>query len=312
MPNFGTQSAGATVTHNGTVTIPNTPGQDYCCTVRITGECDGETLQQDQKLTLPVEMPTGDERDQFWADQDYSLACFDSVTTADYGRTAQDYFQDQSGWAKGQGTVTNFFNEPNLSFASAPDGTPAFRAQVNAGQSYIINVKGQQLTQASTVTKAVYSMRIYMPPPKTGQSYVGFGHNWWSAPGVIQMPGGAFNTPNAGSARMIQAASGEMRNYIYPCRPSSSTLFGDVGLGSQFVTAGQWYLFEQEICLDEPAGSGGVIRAFVDCNLTNEYNNVLRKQSNVYHKGQGVFIGHVGGAPATEVIYITDWKIYTQ
>jgi hypothetical protein len=314
MTNYGTVAPSNQIVHSGSTTIPNNPGQDHECLVKVTGKCGDQDLEAIQTFIMPITMPTGDERDAYWATQGYSLACSNSVTAADYGRTAENYFTDPSGWAKGQPTLTNFFSESFLSFAPAPDGTPAFRVSLNPGTTWPINVKGTQLTQASTVTKAVFSMRLYLPSPRSQQNYFGFGHNWGSGPGGTNIPGGDVRYPDSFSTRMIAPPSGSLRGYVYPCgNNSGGGSFGEVAPGTQNLQADRWHLLEQEICLDSPAGSGGVVKGFLDCVQSNEWNGVLRKQENVYIKGQGFFSGHnPPGAAFQEVSYTTDYKIYIQ
>lgn len=59
MQNFGTIQAGDSASFQDTITIPNLSG-DYCCTARITGDCDGVPVQVEQKITLPVVQPVVD------------------------------------------------------------------------------------------------------------------------------------------------------------------------------------------------------------------------------------------------------------
>ena len=209
------------------------------------------------------------EREQFWSNFGYTLRFDHSVSETDYGRTGEDFLTDQNGWANGNTTHTNWIDESLISFTPAPDGSPAMRATLGIGQTQALNWRGQQLGQDNTEKDAVFSIEIWVDEPGTLQSYIGAGHYWGSAPGVTRTGGGAVNFPDSWSLRAVHALDGTVRGYVYPTRPTSSQLYGDVIHGTQTLPLGRWVTLESEIISNDAGVSNGELRTLVDHVVSN-------------------------------------------
>ncbi len=285
-------------------------GKEYFFRV-ISNEQASEIFSFSTPETTVIE--DGDRKAQDWADLGYDLRFDHSVTEADYGRTGKDFLTDQSGWANGNPTHTNWIDESLVSFTSAPDGTPAMRATIGVGQQQALNWRGEQLGQNNTNKDAVFSIEIWIDNPGTLQSYIGAGHYWGSAPGVTHTGGGAVNFPDSWSIRAVHSLDGKVRGYVYPTRARSNTSYGDVIHGTQNLPVGRWVTLESEIISNDPGTANGVLRTLVDGKVSNETTNLfLRNANNVYPKGMGMLIRNNSRAKKTETVYIRNWRIYTK